>query len=1098
MQLKVFGIRFSTLLTMKLLILLTVIACLQSSARGYGQTVTLSLENASLEKAFKEIKKQTGYSFVYTRVQLKNTLPVNCKVKNGNLKEVLELCFRNQPLSYLIEDRYIVIQTKPFPTQSTTSQLSQIDINGRVINETGEAVAGATIAAKNSNKATSTNDRGEFSLKGIQDDDVLVISSIGYYKEDVQVNKQNTLLIRLKIAVGSLDETIIMAYGKTSRRLNTGNISKVTAEEISRQPVSNPLAALQGRVPGVVITQTNGVPGSTIKIQIRGRNSLQQGTEPLFIIDGVPFAPNNNNINELASLATTGNGIGLSPFNSINPADIESIEILKDADATAIHGSRGANGVVLITTKKGKAGKTKLDFTSYSGFSKITRFMNMLNSQQYLQMRREAFQNDGLSPDITTAPDLLVWDTTGYTDFKSLLIGGTANTTDIQTSLSGGNLNTQFLFGIGLHQETTVFPGDLSDNRGSFKINVNHQSEDKKFNINLSANYSFDKNNLIETNSLIQYVNLPPNLPTLYDSVGNLKWEQGGIAYENPLAYLHRKYTMKADNLISNVQLSYKLMSGLFVRTNFGYNSYLTNEKSISPKRSQNPSLSPFGLSQFANRLRKSWIAEPQIEYTKHFKEHNLNVLMGTTWQQLTNNGSATHAGGYSDDALIESLSGATSIISVNDYSQYRYTALFGRINYNFSERYLLNLSGRRDGSSRFGNANRFSNFGAIGIGWIFSSERFIRKTFSWISYGKIRSSYGVTGNDQIGDYKYLEAWSGTSFPYQTFTGLFPNGLFNPDFEWESTKKLEIGVELGFLKDRLLFSASYFRNRSGNQLINYILPTQTGNQSILKNFPALIQNKGFEFSLTSKNIASKNFEWTTSANLTIPRNKLVAFPGIEQTSYKYLYITGQPLNSLYAYNYSGVDTAAGLYQFEDIDKDGSITWPNDLKVNGNSDPKYFGGLNNSFQYKGWQVNILFEFKKQLGQNFLSTFQTSPPGHMFNQPIEVLDRWQTVGEQKTIGKFTTVPFGSSFDAIGNLLISDGIYSDASFIRLKNISLSYNLSTSVLKKLHAQTCRIFLIGQNIFTVTNFKGPDPETQYLFSLPPLKTFAAGLQLTF
>ena len=427
---------------MKLLILLIVIACLQTSARGFGQTITLSLKDAPLEKVFKEIKKQSGYSFVYTRAQLKNSAPVSINVTNYGLQDVLELCFKNQPLSFVIEDRYVVIQTSSSVTQQPASQSPALDITGKVINEKDEPLPGVTVTAKNSKKATSTNENGEFSMKAINSEEVLVVTSIGYHKEEIPVNKQQHFIIQLKTAIENLDETIVIAYGATTQRLNVGNITKVRGDEIALQPVSNVLATLEGRVPGMVVTQTSGVPGSSVTVQIRGQSSLDlklSRNDPLFVIDGVPFEPGivvTNQMTSAANRPTSTNLGGLSPLNTINPYDIESIEVLKDADATAIYGSRGANGVILITTKKGKSGKTEFGFNISSGGSKVTRTMSMLNTQQYTQMRREGFLNDGLTPTTSTAPDILLWDTTRNTNIKNTLIGN-AHQTDVQASLTG-------------------------------------------------------------------------------------------------------------------------------------------------------------------------------------------------------------------------------------------------------------------------------------------------------------------------------------------------------------------------------------------------------------------------------------------------------------------------------------------------------------------------------------------------------------------------------------------------------------------------------------------------------------------------------------
>ena len=331
---------------MKLLILLTVVCCLQVSATGYGQTVTLSVKNTSLEKVFKEVKRQTGFSFVYTRDQLKNTQPVTINVVKAELKEVLSICFSNQPLSFVIEGNYVVVQTKNSTFRPAPQHDSLIDIKGHVTNENGEPLIGATIIAKNSNRGVTTNNRGDFFLQGVQENDVLTISSVGFYREEVAIDKQRFFLIQLRLAVNSLEEMVVKGYYSTSKKLNTGNVVKINGTQITNQPVSNPILGLEGLVPGLLVTQTNGLPGSRFTALIRGQNSIQNGNSPLFVIDGVPFLSDNDALTQLNGMLAN------SPFNSIDPNDIESIEILKDADATAIYGSRGANGVILITTKK--------------------------------------------------------------------------------------------------------------------------------------------------------------------------------------------------------------------------------------------------------------------------------------------------------------------------------------------------------------------------------------------------------------------------------------------------------------------------------------------------------------------------------------------------------------------------------------------------------------------------------------------------------------------------------------------------------------------------------------------------------------------------
>jgi len=1112
------GIRLKSLLAMKLLILLTVVSCLQVSATGYGQTVTLSVKNTTLEKVFKEVRMQTGFSFVYTREQLKNSLPVTCNVEKAELKEVLSVCFRNQPLSFVIEGNYIVVQTKKAAPEPIPSTDSLIDVKGRVINENGEPLAGATVTVKRTGKSTYADLSGRFLLRGISQNDVIITTNVGYYKQETAINKAgNNLLIKLKIAVSTLDETIVIAYGSTSQRLNTGNVTKVKGEDISKQPVSNPLAALEGRVPGMVITQTSGVPGSSFNVEIRGQSSLDMNlsrNDPLFIIDGVPFEPGNFVSNQIVSAAnkpTSTNLGGISPFNTINPSDIESIEVLKDADATAIYGSRGANGVILITTKKGKSGKTRVNLNVNTGWSKVTRTMRMLNTSEYLQMRREAFANDGYTPQVSVqfgngyAPDLLTLDTTIYTDFKRELIGRTAKTTNAEAFISGGSDNTNFLIGGAYHNETNVFSDDLKDERASLHFNVTHKSPDKKFEAIFSGFYSNEINKLIQRD-LTQFINMPPNF-VLRDSAGKPAWSQNGIPinyinsglYSMPSAELMRGYISTNDNLLGSLQLSYKFNERINLKLNSGYNKFTSDEVSTNPKTSFSPLISQLAFSKFAYGSSTSWNVDPQIELVQPIKRGSINILLGSTFQERTTKSTFINASNYTSDLLLNSINAAGQITATNTSSQYRYIAYFGRLNFNWANRYILNLSARRDGSSRFGPEDRFANFGALGSAWILSNEPFFKQKIKFLSYSKLRFSYGTTGNDQIGNYKYLDLWSSTPTPYQGISALQPNSLFNPNFEWEKNKKIEAAIELGAIKDKILLSLSYYRNRSSNQLVSYQLPDQTGFTNIAKNLPALVQNNGIEIVITTKNLSSKKFNWTSSFNITIPKNKLVSFPGLSSSSYSVFYREGQSLNIINKAKFLGVDPTTGTYIVEDYNKDGNVSFPADYKFLGNTDPKFYGGFQNSLEYSRVSLTFFLDFRKQIGLNYLAQIDRNPPGIALNQPSIVLNRWKNAGDNAIVQKLTSRFYGSTAATGANYLAhSDGIYSDASFIRLKNVSISYTFSPEFLKKLHIETSRVYLNAQNILLITKYKGADPETQDIYVLPPLKTVVIGFNFSF
>lgn len=1074
---------------MKLLIFLTAISCLQVSASGYGQSITLSVTNTSLENVFKEVEKQTGFSFVYTRDQLKNSKPVTLNVVKAELKDALNICFRNQPLSFVIEGKYIVVQTRNIALQLLKKSDSIIDIKGHVINENGEPLEGATVMAKNSKKGISTNKNGDFTLHGIQNDDVLTISSVGFYSKEIPINKQQFFLVTLKLAINSLEETIIKGYYSTSRKLNTGSVSKVNAEEIEKQPVSNPISALQGRVPGLLITPKNGLPGSNLVIQIRGQNSIQQGNEPLFIVNGVPFSSEN--------LGKSGFPPDVSsPFNTLNPSDIESIEILKDADATAIYGSRGANGVILITTKKAKPGKMSVSGSFYKGWGKTTRTMNYMNTRQYMTMRREAFKNDGITPTVSNAPDLLLWDTTRYVNWKQKITGNTSDITNIQAGISGGTKKIDYSFNTGYYSEGTVLPGNNKYTRGTVSLSVSNISDDNKFSAIFSSNYTFDNNDL-PSQDLTALVNLPPNMYSPYDSMGKLQWSEAGFSYGNPFSTLLEQYNTTTERLIANISLSYKILPKLSIRSNFSYNTVQFDQYSTRPISSQNPAYNPKGSAGFNNTKSRTWNIEPQLDYnTPLFSKGTFQFLVGSTWQQKKDNGIYLYGTGYTNDAQITSIAGASSISVQNDYALYRFSSIYGRLNYNWANKYLLNVVARQDASSRFGTGNRVAVFAAVGAAWIFSNEKIIKNHFPVLSFGKLRASFGTTGNDRIGDYKYLDSWGNTTNSYQGQPGLRPLRLYNENYSWEQIKKIDVGLDLTFLKDRITVTVDLFRHRSTNQLISYSLPDQTGFTSIIRNIPAIVQNKGTEISFNTINLKKKSFSWSSSFNLTIQRNKLLEFSGLANSNYASRYIIDKPINLFIGYSYLGVDLLTGIYKFEDENKDGLLN-NQDYSYQGTTDPEFFGGLNNILQYKKIELSFLFEFRKQKGRHAIFGY-SGFPGSFINQPVAVLDRWQKPGDVSTYQQFTQSYGTVASNAASHIQNSSAALTDASFIRLKTLALYYALPEKLLKEINAESCKVYLQGQNLLTITNYIGADPENQNLQVLPPLRVFTIGFNINF
>jgi len=1096
---------------MRATIFLIIVASLKVSAGTYAQTVTYSGKNVPLKEAFAAIKKQTGFVLLYKGNILKDTRPVTVAARNQLLETFLKEILKDQPLDYTIQNQTIFIFQKKTvvppvvttpPDQQPPAEEPAKEVTGTITNTNGLPLSGASIKIRGTSTGTASDAGGKFSIL-VTPKQVLVITYIGYQDKIIKVGNETSLNIQLLVKETALNEVVInKGYYSTTQRMNTGSVSRVTSEDIGQEPILNVLQVLQGRVTGLQITQSTGLPGSNYNVQVRGQNSLRiygpdAGNFPLYVVDGVPYitsalnsAPGPYPASNNAYLPP---GMGLSPLNSINPADIESIEVLKDADATSIYGSRGANGVILITTKKGKAGKMTIDGKVYTGIQKVPRKIDLLNTQQYLAMRHEALKNSGATPLASDYDINGAWDTTRYTDWQKVLIGGTAHITDANLALSGGTANMQYRFGGGYHRETTVFPGDYADQRASAQFSLNASSPNQRFKTSVIINYSFEKNNMIFSDLTATALSLPPDAPALYDSTGGLNWQKNTFISApnvNPLQRTQRPYQNHTNNLIGNVVFSYDFGAGFVLKTNFGYTTTamkeLTKRYATYFPPSQQATFPP--QSNFGNGNSNTWIVEPQLSWHRQMGKGNLNILVGSTFQRQESDQTLINASGFLSQALMDDIQAATQSTINSSYNgfTYKYNAGFGRISYEWDRKYLLNITARRDGSSRFGPNRQFANFASAGLGWIFSEEAFVQKALPFLSFGKLRGSYGSTGNDHIPNYGFLNTYSVTS-NYVGNPGLIPYQLYNPDFGWEVNKKLEGALELGFLKDRLMLTASYYHNRSSNQLVGYVLPPTTGFTSIQANLPAVVQNTGVEIELHSTNINTKAFTWKTSFTLTIPRNKLVSYPNLANSSYAYTYEVGKPLNISKVYHYTGLDSATGLYMIQDVNKDGFFGYQDQHSAF--QGQYFYGGLQNSMRYKGFQLDILFQFVKQNGPRLV---ENSNPGAACNQPVSVLGRWQQPGDNKSVQAF-----GNSYDALVGYFYytgSDASIVDASFIRLKNLSLTYQLPQSWMKKAKIQSTSIFLQGQNLLTFTGYKGLDPETQAQ-SMPPLRTITAGLQ---
>ena len=1075
-----------------------------SPGRGQDRTkknISLDYHNAAFTTVVKAIEQRSGLIIMYELTPDIERQRVSISVSEKPVSEALDLLVHGRSMKWSLKVTENIVRLErsdaPQPTDanSTNSTLTPDPphLTGIIKDDRGRPLAGATIAVRNSSVFATTNAEGVFTIQA-KEGDVVICTFVSCEPRTIRVSADMLHLgslgqILLVQSVSGLDETVVIAYGTATRRMITGSVSTVSGEEIRRQPVSNTLDALEGKVPGLFISQSNGVTGSQRSINIRGQLSIASGMMPLFIVDGVPFVETPINQIGNSTYGLQGAAGPIDPLNSINPADIESISVLKDADATAIYGSRGANGVILITTRKGKTGATRFDLNAYTGGGKVTHITPMLDLSHYLAMRHAAFTGDSTVPTLSNAPDLTLWDTTKSTNFDKQFIGNTAHQTEVTGSFSGGDQRLHYLFSNTLRHESTVYPGDFGYNRFASHLSIDNTSLNGKFALTVTAFYTKESNNKPISDLTGSVFNLPPDYP-LYNANGTLNWT-GGVG--NPLSNILQTSRFKSDNLLANTTLRYTLLPGLNAKVSVGYNKINQGFTILTPRAAIDPGTSNQSSASYSSNYVESYIIEPQLDYARAIGKGKLTVTAGGTWQQSEYvQPYYVSASGFSNDNLMSSWIAASTInFKYSGYTEYKYASGFGRINYTWMDRYLINLTGRRDGSSRFGPDRQWGNFGSVGAGWIFSNEYRMKQAAPWLSYGKLKASYGTIGNDQISDYGYLSTYS--SFPY-SYGGaaINPTRIANPNYGWETNRKVDLGLETGFLKDRILASATWFSSRTGNQLVSAPLSAQAGFNSYQANLPALVQSTGWEFELKTTNIRNKDWLWTSSFNLTVPHNKLVSFPDLAKTIYAYSYVVGQPINNLTGYHFAGLTN--GVATVADLNKDGVITQGLDQIQKGDyyrittATPKYYGGFSNSLQYRNFQLDLLLQFVKQLKPGFRQSNQ-SAPGFLANQDSHILSD----------GFKPSMTYGSAAsDAYLNYyLLSDASYSDASFIRLKNISLTYDLPASWMKSVKIRSAGVFVRGQNLLTISRYFGFDPETGGT-SLPPLKQVVAGIHCSF
>ncbi|QEC44637.1 SusC/RagA family TonB-linked outer membrane protein [Pseudobacter ginsenosidimutans] len=1142
-----YGAITKTLLVLKLTILLLTAALLNVHANSKAQTVTLSGKDLTLQQVFAAIEKQTDYVAFYNVSILAHTKPVTLTVYSMPLKELLNTVFRNQPLDYTIEGKTIILSPKiispplvPFSEMLSTEKPPLL-ITGILRTAEGELLAGASVRLKGKSSGTISDSKGSFQLKTDEEDPVLAISMIGYELMEVNIKKTETgytvakysggmvgsadvstgiisFVFVMKKAVSLLDEAQVIAYGKTTRRLSTGSIGVIKGEDIANQPVMGVLEAIKGRVPGVIVTPYSGNPAAPVKVIIRGRNNINENalTDPLYVIDGVPR--NNLNVSVITKNSPVSTGAvqggysllgGENPLVGINPNDIESISILKDADATAIYGSRGANGVILITTKKGKVGPTELSIGIRNGLTTLQRFPKMLNTAEYLAIRREAYRNDGALPTPSEAPDLLVWDANKYTDWQRVL-AGTGSTTSINASVGGGTNQSNYRLSAGFNTMKTPMNIGGKNEMISITGSFSSASKDQKFKFSINNSLGFSE---VIVYNIASINALAPNSPDIYNQKGELNFDGYRVlgSNRNPFENLKRPNSSNSVFLESNASVSYELMKGLNVSASGGYGFSINDNKYLIPLASQDPMAGGISSAVYGKSNSRNKFVESKLNYSTFIGKGDLSLMLAVNMQHMTSMGETITAAMFPNDDMMKSHNNASFVNTIENSEQYKNVSALGGINYTWDNKYVINLTGRRDGSSKFGPGKQFGNFGAIGLSWIASDEKWLRKLLpSWFNMLKFRASYGETGSDGIPNYEFLSRWSRnvtktTSAPLLTYNGINAFHVINPlnqQYQWASSRSRDIGMTMQLLGNNLTIDFTWLRNRTSNQLTNAPLPKMTGFATALTNWPANVQNSGFELGINANALQTKNWSISLGFNVGMVRNILLDFPNIENSPYAGILNPGESITTKYLLKYTGVNPATGNYSFEDYNKDGRITVGgsriptnplDDRYISIDLNEKYSGGFNMGVKFKFLQLSTSFSFVNRLRDD---PYLSSVVGRMTNisLPDDIKNNhWTQPGDQVKYPRYTIS------GALGPITDSDANYVNGSYVRMENLFLSCQLPQKWVSRIKMKAAAISFATQNLFTISAFKGLGPDILSGFAATPIpRVITTQLSLSF
>lgn len=999
-------------------------------------------------------------------------------------------------------------------------------VTGKVTSsDDGSPLPGVSITIKGTTKGTSTDDKGVYKLS-VPANATLQASFIGFADLEQAVGNRSIVDFTLSSDVKSLNEVVVTGYGSQIKRDLTGNIVKIKASEIQDMPVTTFEQSIQGKAAGVQINQGTGKLAQGIQVRVRGQSSVSASNEPLYVLDGIPLTQGDLGVG----------GGDTNPLVDINPQDIESIEILKDASAGAIYGARAANGVVLITTKKGKVGKTKISFGMQYGKSKPTKVLKFLNTQQYIDFYKIAAANsDAIDGYDAKDPDSYTSYMESFFQTQSLGTLGTANQADTDwgslafqdapskqydLNLSGGTDKTTFFISGQLLDQTGILLGNAF-NRYTGRMNLTHKvTERLSIGMNMSIARSLNErvSGDRQFDNPLQLVALPPmtpkNDPTTGLPVGTPPGDISIPVYYNGMINIgNAYYNTTVHRNISNVFGEYAIFKGLRFRTEFALDLLNQQEEQYYNSKTQRNFGAPLGYG-FNRFVRvENYNTNNYFVYDNTFDKHTINATAGLSYQNSQTKTNAAEGKDFPSDAYRMIASAARKTDASSTQSDYRFASYFTRVNYKFNEKYLLGLSARIDGSSRFGADNRYGFFPAVSAGWVLSEESFLKK-IELISFLKLRASWGKTGNAEVGNFPQLGLFTGDA-GYGAIPGQRPSQLANPSLGWESTQQIDIGLDFGLLNNRINGEIDYYEKNTTGLLLNVNVPGTTGFATQVKNVGSLT-NKGFEFVLNTDNLVG-DFKWKTSLNASTNKNKITDLQGqiIEGgLSNMSRAVEGQPLGTFFTVEYAGVDPANGdaLFYKNTKNSDGTIdrsttkTYSQAQRVViGSPLPKWTAGVTNTFSYKGVELSVFFNgvFGNKLNFYGVGRFSSANGRFEDNQTVNQLAAWTPQNTD------TKVPQARLFFNNG-AQASSRFIEDGSYVRLRNVTLAYNLPKTLVSKIKLSNVRVFFTGQNLLTFTKYSGWDPEVNAddvvtnialgydFYTTPQAKTFMGGLNISF